>query len=84
MIIQERRLAHASTKGNRGWKLPTGNAALRSPAFNLSAASRNAATIPDSLQRQAVEQKAAFDEIRNRYPKDQAEAALCKILAARE
>lgn len=35
--------------------------------------------IPD-----AAEQKAAFDEVRNRYPKDQAEAALRRILEARE
>lgn len=39
---------------------------------------------PDSLLRQLAEQKAAFDEVRSRYPKDQAEAALRKILAARE
>ena len=35
--------------------------------------------IPD-----AAEQKTAFEEIQSRYPKDQAEAALRKILAARE
>jgi hypothetical protein len=31
-----------------------------------------------------AEQKAAFEEVRSRYPKDQAEAALRKILSARE
>src|SRR6185436_11633368 len=35
--------AHATTNGNPGGKLPTGNAASRSPVRSFSAASRNAA-----------------------------------------
>lgn len=38
-----------------------------------------AVTIPD-----VAEQKAVFEEMRSRYPRDQAEAALREILSARK
>ena len=43
-VKERRQRGYPGTKGSPGGKLPAGNGALRSPAFNFSAAFRKSAT----------------------------------------